>query len=94
MRLGVIAVLAGIALVGFWSFRAYADDCPLQNKYDQCIFLTTHNAMANWEDGWLIHAQQGYYDVADQLDEGVRGLMLDIFKYDEPAEDGYVLVFL
>lgn len=60
---------------------AQAQSCPLQNRFDQCIFLTAHNAFASWDDGWLLHAQQAH-SVSDQLAGGVRGLMLDTYDFD------------
>lgn len=49
-----------------------AQSCPPQNRFDQCIFLTTHNAHSNWDDGWVVHAQQ-VQSVSDQLAGGFRG---------------------
>lgn len=47
----------------------------LSRRYDQCCFLTTHNAFANTANGW-IYAEQTY-SLTGQLNDGVRGLMLD-----------------
>lgn len=48
----------------------------LTRRYDQCCYLCTHNAYANTSDGWL-YAQQSY-SLTDQLNDGVRALMLDV----------------
>lgn len=44
--------------------------------YDQVAYATTHNAMANADDGWKGPNQE--HDVPQQLADGVRGLMLDV----------------
>ncbi len=85
--LPILACLLAAVLSPAASVPLLAQSCPLQNRFDQCIFLTTHNAFANWKDGWLGHAQQGYNTVSDQLDGGVRGLMLDTYAFDDPAND-------
>ncbi|WP_165493217.1 PQQ-binding-like beta-propeller repeat protein [Hylemonella gracilis] len=48
----------------------------LQRRYDQCCFLCAHNAYATSADGWL-YAQQSY-NLTDQLNAGVRAMMLDV----------------
>jgi len=54
-------------------------DC---NKYyDEVTFLTTHNAF-NYPGPYLIPNQS--YAIGRQLEEGVRGLMIDV--YDGPGE--------
>ena len=47
----------------------------LSRRYDQCCYLTAHNAYANTANGW-IYAEQSY-SLTAQLEDGVRGLMLD-----------------
>jgi hypothetical protein len=44
--------------------------------YDQVCFLTAHNAYANYNDGWHLYRQQ-QWSIREQLEHGVRGLMLD-----------------
>jgi len=44
--------------------------------YDQVRYATTHNAMSNEDDGWMIPNQ--HHDVPRQLADGVRGLMRDV----------------
>jgi hypothetical protein len=48
--------------------------------FDAVAYATTHNAMSNAEDGFLGPNQQ--YAVRRQLDDGVRGLMLDLWYFD------------
>jgi hypothetical protein len=43
--------------------------------FDEVAYATTHNAMSNLDDGFIGPNQR--YTVRRQLDEGVRGLMLD-----------------
>ncbi|NVB77649.1 MAG: hypothetical protein HOV81_04580 [Kofleriaceae bacterium] len=44
-------------------------------RYDEVVYPTTHNAMSNAEDGWQSPNQD--FNIAHQLADGVRGLMLD-----------------
>ena len=50
-------------------------------RYDEVAYATTHNAMSNAEDGFLGPNQQ--FSVARQLEDGVRGLMLDTHYADD-----------
>lgn len=50
-------------------------------RYDQVCFLTAHNAHANKNSGWQWYAQQTW-DLRQQLENGIRGLMLDIYEHD------------
>lgn len=61
-------------------FEAEFDDF-MERRYDEVAFATTHNAMANAEDGWLLPNQR--YSITRQLDDGVRGLMLDVHKLED-----------
>ena len=51
--------------------------------YDAVSYPTTHNAMSNAEEGWLAPNQM--FSVTHQLDDGVRGLMLDTWYFDGAA---------
>ncbi|MBM4267181.1 MAG: hypothetical protein FJ144_11335 [Deltaproteobacteria bacterium] len=44
-------------------------------RFDEVAYATTHNAMANQEDGFLFPNQR--FAVPRQLDDGIRSLMLD-----------------
>lgn len=48
-------------------------------RYDQVAYPTTHNAMSNADEGWTGPNQQ--HGIARQLDDGIRGLMLDTHYY-------------
>ncbi len=47
-------------------------------SYDQVRYVTTHNAMSSSMDGWRGPNQN--LDVPAQLQAGVRGLMLDLYR--------------
>jgi hypothetical protein len=49
-------------------------------RYDAVAYPTTHNAMSNAEDGFLLPNQQ--LSVPHQLADGVRGLMLDSWYFE------------
>ena len=66
----------GVAAI---DFEAEFDDF-MERRYDEVAFATTHNAMANAEDGWLLPNQR--YGITRQLNDGVRGLMLDVHKWE------------
>jgi hypothetical protein len=53
-----------------------------ERRLDEVAFPMTHNAMSNAEAGWSIPNQR--FGITRQLDDGIRGLMLD--TYDENGE--------
>lgn len=48
-------------------------------QYNEVAYLTTHNAFNSDEDGLLFPNQT--YNIASQLNDGVRGLMIDVYSY-------------
>ena len=48
-------------------------------QYNEVAYLTTHNAFNSDEDGLLLPNQT--YNIASQLNSGVRGLMIDVYDY-------------
>lgn len=50
-------------------------------RYDEMAWLVTHNAMSNREEGWWFPNQS--YGITRQLEDGVRGLMLDVHVIDD-----------
>lgn len=56
-------------------------DALCARRFDQVTFPMTHNAMSNADDGWAAPNQN--HGVARQLQDGIRGLMLDTHYYDE-----------
>lgn len=52
----------------------------LQARYSDICWLVTHNSMSNQEEGWWFPNQS--YGITRQLNDGVRGLMLDVHMVD------------
>lgn len=48
--------------------------------YDQVAYATTHNAFANAPHGFVFNRNQTY-DMTRQMQDGIRGLMLDAHPY-------------
>ncbi len=55
--------------------RCNGDAALCERRYDQVAYATTHNAMSNADEGWFVPNQQ--HGIARQLEDGIRGLMLD-----------------
>lgn len=53
----------------------------LQANYSDISWLVTHNAMSNRAEGWWFPNQS--YGITRQLNDGVRGLMLDVHMIDD-----------
>ena len=49
-------------------------------RLDQVVFPTTHNAMSNRDDRFILPNQER--SVTRQMADGVRGLMLDLYRYE------------
>ena len=58
-----------------------------ERRYDQVSYPMTHNAMSNDEAGWVLPNQN--FGITRQLEDGVRGLMLDTY---EDEDDGELLL--
>ena len=48
-------------------------------QYNEVAYLTTHNAFNSNEDGLLFPNQT--YNIMSQLNDGVRGLMIDVYDH-------------
>jgi len=48
-------------------------------RYDEVSYATTHNAMSNAADGF--QAPNQHNSISCQLEDGIRGLMLDTYEY-------------
>ena len=48
-------------------------------KYNEVAYLTTHNAFNSEEDGFFLPNQT--YNITSQLNDGVRGLMIDVYNH-------------
>ncbi len=59
----------------------------LNKKYNEVSFLMTHNAMNNTERGFTVPNQS--HSITRQLQNGVRGLMLDTYD----GSDGVALTY-
>lgn len=60
--------------------RCNGDAALCDRAYDQVAYATTHNAMTNADEGWILPNQQ--HGITRQLEDGIRGLMLDT-HYDQ-----------
>ncbi len=49
-------------------------------RFDQVVFPTAHNAMSNADEGWALPNQR--HGLIRQLDDGVRGFLIDVHPYD------------
>ncbi len=54
---------------------------PSDPRLDQTTFLTTHNAMANTDEGFWGRFPNQSYSLRSQLDQGVRGMQIDVHSY-------------
>ena len=66
-----------ITIISYAQCNGSIDLCPKQ--YDEVAYLTTHNAFNSDEDGLLFPNQS--YNIASQLNDGVRGLMIDVYDH-------------
>lgn len=48
-------------------------------RFDEVSYSTAHNAMSNADDGWIGPNQE--HGIPRQLEDGVRGLMLDVHDF-------------
>jgi hypothetical protein len=56
--------------------------------YDRVMVPMTHNAMSNADEGWSPPNQT--HGIARQLDDGIRGMMLDLHYWDSDANQNSV----
>ena len=66
-----------ITIISYAQCNGSIDLCPKQ--YNEVAYLTTHNAFNSDEDGLLFPNQS--YNIASQLNDGVRGLMIDVYNH-------------
>jgi len=66
-----------ITIISYAQCNGSIDLCPKQ--YNEVAYLTTHNAFNSDEDGLLFPNQS--YNIASQLNDGVRGLMIDVYDH-------------
>jgi hypothetical protein len=94
-RTGRVVATASTAALGAAAFLAAAYSAPAppvcngsptlcDRPYNDVVYLTSHNAMASSDRGFIDASQDT--DLIGQLDNGVRGLMLDLHYWTTPAE--------
>ena len=66
-----------ITIISYAQCNGSIDLCSKQ--YNEVAYLTTHNAFNSGEDGLLFPNQT--YNIASQLNDGVRGLMIDVYNH-------------
>lgn len=80
MRIGqaprpIAAMLVATMAMLLTAAPAYSQNSS-DRRFDEYTWLTTHNSYANYEDARWSHVMQSH-SIVRQLDNGVRGLMLD-----------------
>jgi hypothetical protein len=65
-----------ITIISYAQCNGSIDLCSKQ--YNEVAYLTTHNAFNSDEDGLLFPNQSN--NIASQLNDGVRGLMIDVYS--------------
>jgi hypothetical protein len=87
IRLVVVSALSlSAAACGDSPRKCNGSAALCERRYDEIAYATTHNAYNADDEGFSLPNQT--YGVTKQLEDGVRGLMLDIYD-----EDGDVLVY-
>jgi len=66
-----------ITIISYAQCNGSIDLCPKQ--YNEVAYLTTHNAFNSDEDGLLFPNQT--HNIASQLNDGVRALMIDVYDH-------------
>ena len=75
-----IYILFSLQLITIISYAQCNGSINLCSKqYHEVAYLTTHNAFNSDEDGLLFPNQT--YNIASQLNDGVRGLMIDVYYH-------------
>ena len=73
----ILSLLVVSLQVSYAQCNGSIDLCSKQ--YNEVAYLTTHNAFNSDEDGLSFPNQT--YNIASQLNDGVRGLMIDVYDY-------------
>jgi hypothetical protein len=73
----ILFALQLITTISYAQCNGSIDLCSKQ--YNEVAYLTTHNAFNSDEDGLLFPNQT--YNIASQLNDGVRGLMIDVYNH-------------
>ena len=73
----ILSLLVVSLQISYAQCNGSIDLCSKQ--YNEVAYLTTHNAFNSDEDGLSFPNQT--YNIASQLNDGVRGLMIDVYDY-------------
>ena len=73
----ILFALQFLMHISYAQCNGSVDLCSKQ--YNEVAYLTTHNAFNSDEDGLLFPNQT--YNIASQLNDGVRGLMIDVYNH-------------
>ena len=77
----IIPLILIASIASLWACAPEED--PLDSRaFDDVAWATTHNSMSADSDGWMVPSQE--HGELRQLNDGVRGLMLDV--HDEQGE--------
>ncbi len=80
MTRGLLLILAISGLAAAENAPCNGDPALCGRRFDQVVYATAHNANSSHEQGYVF-ANQGPR-MRRQLDDGIRGLMLDLHKDD------------
>jgi len=73
----ILSLLVVSLQISYAQCNGSIDLCSKQ--YNEVAYLTTHNAFNSDEDGLSFPNQT--YNIASQLNDGARGLMIDVYDY-------------
>jgi hypothetical protein len=73
----ILLILLCLPMIGLGQCNGSLNLCSKQ--YNEVAYLTTHNAFNSDEDGLLFPNQT--YNIISQLNDGVRGLMIDVYDH-------------
>ncbi len=76
-RQNVLGFIIGITISSSFALPVWQLPDP-QLRYDQVVFLTSHNSYSAKNHGFMYAQQQ--WSISEQLEHGVRGLMLDTYN--------------
>lgn len=82
--LGVLALTASLIPPAYAAATCNSSQQLCARAYNDVSYLTSHNAMASSDEGFVSADQDP--DVVQQLDNGVRALMLDLHHWTSPEE--------
>ena len=79
MKISALLILTFIFSAFSWSFSQCNGEFSLcQKRYDEVAYLTTHNAFNSSQGGFTFPNHN--FDIEQQLNDGVRALMIDVYN--------------